>query len=288
MELDVLRFSEISPLAAWGYTNRFWSLHSDTLCYTWAAMIALFCLVFFIRRKFFDSESYFYLSAEYCVDFFATLCVETIGYFKYSHLAFIFSLFAFTAASCLISLLPMFDEATKDANTTFALSLCSFIYVAAQCIKHDGVLGYLSHYLGPKEMPLIARILLMPLETMGQLSRILSMAFRLFGNVLGGAVVYHLLVSLFVRIKEGFILAAIVAGIIWFVTFQLLRKRESCGIAKWISRFVQMFFVMAWAQMLFGVFEPLIQSFVLAMLTITYLSLQLPQDEESTEERIQW
>jgi F-type H+-transporting ATPase subunit a len=288
MELDILGFSEVHPLAAWGFTHKFFTMHIDTLQYTWAAMAILFAAVFYVRRFCFYRDSLIYSAVECIVEFFANLCSETIGYFRYNYFAFITSIFVFTLSACIIGLLPYFDEATKDANTTFALSLCSFVFVAAQAMRQDGVLGYLEHYLGPKEMPFVMRILMTPLEVVGQLSRILSMAFRLFGNVLGGAVVYHMLVSIFMYVENSFVLVVMTGGVLWFIMFRLLRMRDDVGVGNVISSLLQCLFVMAWAQILFGVVESLIQSFVVAMLTVTYLSLTATHKLSEDEEGIVW
>ena len=288
MDLDVLQFTEIQPLAAWGFTHRFFALHIDTLQYTWTAMAILFMAVFYVRRYCSQGDSLIYSAVEYTVEFFANLCSETIGYFRYNYFSFITSIFFFTFSACLIGLLPYFDEATKDANTTFALSISSFVFVAAQCIKRDGLLLYLEHYLGPKEMPMGARILLAPLETIGQVSRIISMAFRLFGNVLGGAVVYHMLVSMFVYIENSFVLMVAAGGITWFILFRVLRMRTDGGLGQLVNIFIQSLFIMTWAQVLFGVLESLIQSFVVAMLTITYLSLTMEHKLSEDEEGVAW
>lgn len=288
MELDIFQFHEVQPLAALGFSHRFFSLHLDTLQYTWAAMAILFAFVLYVRRYCFDTDGLVYSDVEYVVTFFMNLCAETIGYFRYNYFSFITSIFVFTLSACLIGLLPYFDEATKDANTTFALSLCSFIFVAGQCVKREGVLSYLEHFLGPKELPFVMRIIFSPLETVGQVSRIISMAFRLFGNVLGGAVVYHMLVSVFMFIENSFVLAAIASGLLWFVMFRLFRMRDDSGAGQVVSLLIQCLFIMTWAQVLFGIVESLIQSFVVAMLTMTYLSLSMHHNLSEDKEGVAW
>ena len=129
---------------------------------------------------------------------------------------------------------------------------------------------------------------MIPLEVMGKLSKIISMAFRLFGNVLGGAVVYHLILSLLFAYQEQFLIAVLVGGALWLLIFKFLQVDQSRGIGRVINFFVQCLFAIAWVQMFFGVFESLIQSFVIAMLSMTYLALNIHHDRQKDREGISW
>jgi F-type H+-transporting ATPase subunit a len=276
------------PFASFGITQAWTGVHVQTLVYTWVAMLFLCGGALIARRYYFSPDGIVYTGIETVVNIFASMCVDSIGYFRRDYFYFIATLFLFTASCCLVGVLPYMEEATKDVNTTFAIALVSFFYVCYQQIVQEGMLDFLEHFLGHPQMPLVVRIIMIPLETMGKFSKIVSMAFRLFGNVLGGAVVYHLILSMVFAYKQEFVLASIGAGVVWLLLFKLLKVDGSRPWVRFINFFIQATFIVAWVQMFFGVFESLIQAFVLAMLSITYLSLAVKHDITRDRKGILW
>jgi len=276
------------PFATFGFTSPVYGVHLETLFFTWTAM-ALLCGTAVVARYFFFSPGgLVHTGLEYFVNAFASLCVDSIGYFRRDYFNFVATIFLFTFACCLVSVFPYMEEATKDVNTTFAIALISFFYVCYQQIVQEGVLDFLAHFLGHPQMPLPIRIIMIPLETMGKLSKIISMAFRLFGNVIGGAVVYHLIIGFVMVYKQYFMLASIAGGVVWFVVFKMLGTSQESGIGRVLDKLVQMLFIVAWVQMFFGVFESLIQSFVIAMLSMTYLALAVHHDLRYDKKGLAW
>jgi len=94
-----------------------------------------------------------------------------------------------------------------------------------------------------------------PLHIMGKFSSLISISFRLFGNILGGMVISH----------------------IWFdfaANSVLLNIINFSGIGLTINLF-------------FGIFEGIIQAFVFAMLSLTYLSLALAHEEHDEEDNLE-
>jgi F-type H+-transporting ATPase subunit a len=81
----------------------------------------------------------------------------------------------------LIGIMPWFDSSTANLNTTLALALLAFTVTHIVGIKEHGV-HYVKHFLGP--VPWLIPLML-PIEIIGHLSRILSLSFRLFGNIMG-------------------------------------------------------------------------------------------------------
>lgn len=278
----------ITPLSSFGLTGSYYELNVDTLIYSWGGMTGLFFLVWYLRAYHFHADSLLYTAVEYVVESFASMCAESLGYFRYDYFSFITSMFLFTFSGCVVSMVPYMDEAAKDPNTTFALALFCFFYVSYQHIRQAGVGDYLKHFLGHEQMPLVMRILMTPLEVMGQLSRIISMAFRLFGNVLGGAVVYHVIESVFTRYQSEFITAVLIGGVVWAVLYRLLRIGYQSRFGRFANMCIQALFLLTWIQIFFGVFEALIQSFVIAMLSLTYLSLSVHHDLKHDSRGVAW
>ena len=98
-------------------------------------------------------------------------------------LPFVGTLFLFIATSNLLGeLLPGFHPPTASLSTTTALALLVFFAVPYYGVKTVGPVRYLRHYLEPH--PLI-----LPFHIIGEFSRTLALAFRLYGNILGGGII---------------------------------------------------------------------------------------------------
>ena len=107
--------------------------------------------------------------------------MQTMGEHGRAYFPLIASLALFILGCNLIGILPWFQSSTNNLNTTLALALVSFVTTHAVGIKHHGT-HYVKHFLGP--VPWLIPLML-PIEIIGHLSRILSLSFRLFGNIMG-------------------------------------------------------------------------------------------------------
>jgi F-type H+-transporting ATPase subunit a len=109
------------------------------------------------------------------------LVVETMGEKGRPYFPLIASLALFILSCNLIGIIPWFQSATNNLNTTLALALCSFAVTHYVGITKHGT-HYIKHFLGP--VPWLIPLML-PIEIIGHLSRVLSLSFRLFGNIMG-------------------------------------------------------------------------------------------------------
>jgi len=105
------------------------------------------------------------------------------------YLPFVGTLFLFIATANLLMLVPGYLPPTGSLSTTTALALSVFIAVPLFGIARQGVLGYLRHYVRPTP-------LMLPFNLIGELSRTLALAIRLYGNVMSGTVIVAILVSI--------------------------------------------------------------------------------------------
>lgn len=105
------------------------------------------------------------------------------------------TLFMFLVLCNWWGIIPGFHEPTKDLNLPLALGLMSFFISHAVGIKHKGVVNYIKGYMDPI-------FLMAPINVIGELSKVISMSFRIFGNIMGGSiiilVVSHLCFSLLI------------------------------------------------------------------------------------------
>ncbi|MCF7989607.1 MAG: F0F1 ATP synthase subunit A [Thiohalocapsa sp.] len=105
------------------------------------------------------------------------------------YLPFVGTLFIFIATSNLLTIVPYYLPPTGSLSTTTALALCVLIAVPLYGVLQQGPLGYLRHYVKPTP-------LMLPFNLIGEFSRTLALAVRLYGNIMSGTVVVGILVSL--------------------------------------------------------------------------------------------
>jgi F-type H+-transporting ATPase subunit a len=90
---------------------------------------------------------------------------------------FIATLWIFIALANLIGLVPGVDAPTGDLSVTAALAVLVFLSVHYFGMCIEGIVSYLRHYLAPSP-------LLLPFHIIGEVSRTLTLAVRLFGNMM--------------------------------------------------------------------------------------------------------
>jgi F-type H+-transporting ATPase subunit a len=92
-------------------------------------------------------------------------------------LPFIATLWIFIVVANLMGLIPGIHAPTADLSVTAALALLVFLSVHWFGIRIEGVRQYLRHYLAPSP-------LLLPFHIISEISRTLTLAVRLFGNMM--------------------------------------------------------------------------------------------------------
>ncbi|MGZ6251118.1 MAG: F0F1 ATP synthase subunit A [Candidatus Chromulinivorax sp.] len=243
-EHNLLTGHQWQPLAHYGFHHKFWTLNTDTLIGTTIVTVVIIILSLSAYTILSKKQSLVKFMILQYVQAFQDLLQQTLYSAPVNHLAFIASLFTFIFLCNISSMLPFIEEPTKDLNTTLACGLISFFYVQIYAIKHHGLKAYLSAFLEPF-------FLMLPLNIIGTLTSVVSLSFRLFGNIFGGYVISTLYFNTFL------------ATSVWLQIFGLC-SGMNLGIF-----------------LLFGLFEGAIQAFVFSMLTLTYLSMEISNEEES-------
>ena len=82
----------------------------------------------------------------------------------------------------VIGLFPGFESPTSNIGVTLTLALLVFVYYNYEGIRKNGVVHYFAHFAGPVKW---LAPLMFPIEIVSHLSRIVSLSFRLFGNIKG-------------------------------------------------------------------------------------------------------
>jgi F-type H+-transporting ATPase subunit a len=92
------------------------------------------------------------------------------------------ALFMFLLACNWIGMFPHMHEPTKDLNTPLSLGIMGFCIAHYAGIRSKGIGKYLAEYCHPI-------FLMAPLNVIGELAKVVSISFRLFGNIMGGSII---------------------------------------------------------------------------------------------------
>jgi len=88
----------------------------------------------------------------------------------------------FVGIANVIGVIPGFEAPSAFLDFTLALALVVFTYYNFEGIRRNGIISYLKHFMGPVWW---LAWLMFPIEIVSHISRIISLSFRLFGNVKG-------------------------------------------------------------------------------------------------------
>jgi F-type H+-transporting ATPase subunit a len=105
------------------------------------------------------------------------------------YLGFLGTLFLFLATASLCTMIPGYEPPTGSLSTTVALALCVFVGVPLFGIADQGVRGYLKSYVEPT-------VIMLPFNIISEISRTLALAVRLFGNMMSGAMIIAILLTI--------------------------------------------------------------------------------------------
>jgi F-type H+-transporting ATPase subunit a len=167
--------------------HEFWDkygvTHADlnNVLNTWLVMIILVVAAVLVKNKLEmiprGSQNFW----EVVVSTLEDIVVQTMGEHGRHYFPLIASLALFILGCNLIGIIPYLQSSTNNLNTTLALALVSFVTTHYVGVKTHGS-HYYKHFIGP--VPWLIPLML-PIELIGHLSRILSLSFRLFGNIMG-------------------------------------------------------------------------------------------------------
>ena len=168
--------------------------NTHTILMSWIAMGALILFGIMATRKSHLVPNLFQVAAEFFIRTFYDLTRDALDdEMAKKYFPLICTLFMFLLLSNWMGIVPMLEEPTKDLNTPLGFGLMGFFISHYAGIKAKGLKGYLEQYVEPM-------FFMAPLNILGELAKVVSISFRLYGNILGGAiiilVVSHLIYSL--------------------------------------------------------------------------------------------
>lgn len=153
--------------------------------------LVLLFFVYLTRKRMSLIPSKIQLVFEMMYSFFEDLTRETLGKDKLHFTSYVLTIFLFIWTCNMIGVVPFpgFMEPNSNINTPFGMGIMALIVVHFMSIKHKGIFKYLKGYAEPF-------IPLAPINFVGEMSKGISISFRLFGNVLGGAIILLVISSL--------------------------------------------------------------------------------------------
>jgi F-type H+-transporting ATPase subunit a len=162
-----------------------------TLVFTWAIMTLLVLGAWLVTRRL--STGAEISRWQNLLEVLVTAMVEQIREISRRdpgpYLPFVGTLFVYIATSNLLAVVPGYVPPTASLSTTTALAIAVFVAVPLFGIAGEGPLTYLKHYVRPT-------LLMLPFNVIGELSRTVALAVRLYGNVLSGTIIAAVLLGL--------------------------------------------------------------------------------------------
>lgn len=162
-----------------------------TLVFTWALMLVLAVGARLITRKLVTDHTR--SRWQNLLEIVVTAIVKQIEEVGLPHpekyLGFLGTLFLFVAMASLCTVIPGFQPPTGSLSTTAALALCVLVAVPMFGISEQGFGNYLKSYVKPT-------FIMLPFNIISEISRTLALAVCLFGNMMSGAMIIAILLTI--------------------------------------------------------------------------------------------
>ncbi|MCH3967556.1 MAG: F0F1 ATP synthase subunit A [Atopobiaceae bacterium] len=221
------------PAAAVG-TTTFGITQYSFWMYVAVIILAVLMVVFVRKQKAtLVPQGRFVNAMEMCVDFVKNdMLKATVGATWRKHFPFIATVFFFVLINNLLGVIPGMRPGTGAIGTTAAIACCSFVYFIAVGIKKWGGWTYIKS-LAPKGVAFPMNILVWVIEVFSTFLRLITLAVRLFCNMLAGHIVmgtFCILISIFVEpLLQSFSVTALTGAatsIIWLLILLIIYAVE--------------------------------------------------------------
>ena len=192
----------------------------EVMLYTWIviALLLLFGWVSTHRRTIVPGR--FQVVGELLVNAIQTLAEDAMGKkLAKTYGPLVTALFMFLLLCNWIGIIPHMEEPTKDLNTPLSMGIMGVAIANYVGIRTKGIKAYIKEYFEPM-------FFMAPLNIIDQLSKVVSISFRLFGNIMGGSIIilvvshltYSLLLPPFLNAFFGLFVGAIQAFVFTMLT----------------------------------------------------------------------
>jgi F-type H+-transporting ATPase subunit a len=163
---------------SWGFAHL-----NATVVFTWAVDLLLLVVAWRVTRRLSDGLdlSHGQNVLEVLVESIQSQLREIMRREPDRYVPFLAGLFLFVLVSNVLAIVPGYQPPTGSLSTTAALAICVFVAVPVFGIAEQGW-GYFAQYVQPTPF-------MLPFNVLGELSRTLALAVRLFGNIMSGTLV---------------------------------------------------------------------------------------------------
>lgn len=181
--------------------------------YSWVCIAVLFVLALLVRRRLTLVPGGLQNFFEALIDTIERFVCTTMGEVGRRYVPLLAGIFIYIFSMNIMGLIPGFDAPTANLNTTACMALFVIVYYNAVGLRRWKA-HYINQFTGPSKF-LIP--LMFPLEIVSHLSRPLSLALRLFGNIRGEEIVITL----------AFVMAPILSSLPIYALFLLGKTMQA-------------------------------------------------------------
>ncbi len=198
---------------------------------------------------------------EWTVKYITDFADSIIGPTAYKYYSLIVLMFCYVFIGNLMGLIPGLVSPTSSLTVTAALAIIIFFAEWINGIREKGPFKFFAHFAGGPGIPFPVKFIMWPIEFLSDISRILSLSFRLFGNIVAKEILLSVLVSLVVLFGPTML---------------------SNGMSAFLGSFM---FILRPLILILGVLVSLIQAAVISLLACIYLAGAVgSHDDEHAEE----
>ncbi|MBU0986132.1 MAG: F0F1 ATP synthase subunit A [Proteobacteria bacterium] len=159
------------------------TINLEVVLMTWIVITVLICFGFLAARKKSIIPEPLQVVGELFITAFYGLTEDALPKdLARTYSPLICAVFMFLVLGNLLGIIPHLEEPTKDLNTPLSLGIMGFFIAHYAGIKKKGLKHYLKDYCEPI-------FIMAPLNVIGELAKIVSISFRLFGNIMGGSII---------------------------------------------------------------------------------------------------
>jgi F-type H+-transporting ATPase subunit a len=192
----------------------------NTILMTWIVIGVLTTFGFLAARNARAVPGPLQVMGEMVISIFYGLTEDALGKkLARTYSPLICALFMFVLVSNWLGIIPHLHEPTKDLNTPLSLGLMGFCIAHYAGIRAKGFKEYAKAYIDPM-------FFMLPLNLIGEIAKVVSISFRLFGNIMGGSIIilvvsylsYNMLLPPFLNAFFGIFVGTVQAFVFTMLT----------------------------------------------------------------------
>jgi len=213
----------------------------QTMIFTGVVMFVILLLASVVTRSRGKKPSRIFAAFEALYRAFLDMAEEAMQGAGRKFTPLVFTIFIFVLFSNWLGIIPGMKSPTHDLNTCLALGILVFIIAHTSAIMKKGFRKYIKGYFEPF-------FFFLPMNLIGEVGKLVSHSFRLFGNIFAGAIIFALVGPVIIK------------------TFNAMGLPTYSATPAILGTYLA-------AQAFFGLFVGTIQALVFALLALTYIAI---------------